>query len=336
VAHSPLCSPWLRKRRQESPNVVTAVLGMARMGNKSICHTKFRKVPNRPWGASAVLALAIGALTPTAGYAWTSVGEYRNFPATLIVPQVTSTDGFWFTPNTQPFQGVAPMMNKAPTAHPTTRQSQFSGTYSKMITQELGIQLSDGLERDDRLGAKSVSGAQNFNALLQYEAYRSPRDSPHEFVLSFQVEQSFGSTGDKNLKSYQRSFTQPGITFAKGFGDLPISYLQPLAITGFTGYQFGEGGASSSPKGNQVNAGFSVQYSIPYLVSKVARVDLPGWLRGMTPMIEMLYATSSGNGHASTTLKVAPGVSYSPRIVAWSWRSRPRYQPTRPPAVVGG
>jgi hypothetical protein len=285
---------------------------MAHMSNKSIRHAKLRKVPNLRWSASAVLALAIGALTPTAGYGWTSVGEYRNFPATLIVPQITATDGFWFNPSTQPFQGVAPMMGMAPTANATTRQSQFPGTYSKMITERLGIQFSDRFEQNDRLGTSSVRGAQNFAALLQYEAYRSPRDSPHEFVLSVQLRQSFGSTGNENLKGYNRSFTQPGITFAKGFGDLPISYLQPLAITGFTGYQFGEGGAAASAKGNQISVGLSVQYSIPYLVSKAAPVVLPGWLRGMTPMIEMLYATPSGNSHQSRTLKIAPGFSYSP------------------------
>jgi hypothetical protein len=277
---------------------------MGRMRNKSNRHPIFRKVPKHRRGASAVLAFAVAALTPAAGYAWTSVGEYRNFPATLIVPQVTSTDGFWFTPSTQPFDGMKSM--------DTTRQTQFPLTNSKMITEQLGIQLSDGLERDDRLDTSSTSGAQNFSALLQYEAYRSPRLSPHEFVMSVQLEQNFGGTGDPNLKGYQRSFTQPGITFAKGFGDLAISYLQPLAITGFTGYQFGEGGASGSTKGNQVTAGFSVQYSILYLVSKVARVDLPGWLSRMTPMIEMLYTTPSGDSHASTTLKFAPGVSYSP------------------------
>ena len=281
------------------------------MCNKLIRHAKLRKVPNRRWSASAVLTLAIGALTPTAGYAWTSIGEYRNFPATLIVPQVTSTDGFWFTSTTQPFQGVAPMMGMAPTSGTTTRQSAFSGTYSKMITEELGIQLSGGLERDNRLGTSSVSGAQNVSALLQWEAYHTSRDSPHEFVLSLQIEQSLGSTGNKNLKGYPGRFTQPSITFAKGFGDLPISFLQPLAITGFTGYQFGEGGATLA-KGNQFNVGLSVQYSIPYLVSKaVPGVNLPWWLREITPMIEMLYTTGSASGHGPATLNIAPGFSYS-------------------------
>ena len=117
VANSPLCPPWLGKRRREKPRTSSPQSwGMARMGNKSIRHAKLRKVPHLRWSASVVLALAIGALTPTAGYAWTSVGEYRDFPANLILPQVTSTDGFWFTPMTQPFQGVAPMMGMAPTS----------------------------------------------------------------------------------------------------------------------------------------------------------------------------------------------------------------------------
>ena len=103
----------------------------------------------------------------------------------------------------------------------------------------------------------------------------------------------------------------PFQTTSKRLSDSNISFLQPLAITGFAGYQFGEGGTSSA-KGNQVNAGLSVQYSIPYLVSKaVPGVDLPWWLRGMTPMIETFYTTPSAYGHGTATLNIAPGFSYS-------------------------
>jgi hypothetical protein len=249
----------------------------------------------RRFGISAVLLLAISVLTSTA-HAYTDAGD-RIFPANLILPQVTSTDAVWITPGTQPFEGVAAMN--------PTRQSVFPVTYSKLITEQLGIQVSDGIAREDRLGASSLDGAQNLDVLLQYELIHDPS---HEFILSFQIEQNVGRTGDKSLKTYQQSFTQPGVTFAKGLGDLPndYKYLRPLAIIGFTGYQIGEGGP------NQVTVGAGVQYSIPYLVSKVTSVDLPRLLRGMTPMIEMLYMTPSGRGRgANTTLEVAPGVSYS-------------------------
>ena len=55
---------------------------------------------------------------------------------------------------------------------------------------------------------------------------------------------------------------------------------------------------------NMVNAGFSVQYSIPYLVSKVANVDLPSFLRGMTPMIEVMFSHAGGT---QTTARDDPG-----------------------------
>ena len=264
------------------------------MSTQYTCHTNHWHSTDRRRSVSAILALAICGLTPTAGYAYTAAGD-RNFPANLILPQVAPSDAIWIPFSTQPFDA-------AKMADPT-RETSFTGTYSKTITERLGIQFSDGLAREDRLGTSSLTGAQNFDVLLQYETILDPS---HEAVLSVQVEHNFGQTGDKNLNSYQQSFTQPAVTFAKGFGDLPIGYWRPLAITGFTGYQIGEGGP------NKVNAGFSVQYSMPYLVSKVANIDLPPFLRGMTPMVEVLYSAPAGPSRGgSQTLEVAPGVSYS-------------------------
>jgi hypothetical protein len=181
----------------------------------------------------------------------------------------------------------------------------FTGTYSKLITERFGIQLKDGLGWLHRLRTSSVTGAQNFVGQLQYEMILDP---PHEFLLSVQVGHEFGGTGDQSVGSPKQSATQPAITFAKGLGDLPIGYWRPLAITGFTGYQIAEG----APRPDMINAGFSVQYSMPYLVSKVANVDLPSFLLGMTPITEVMFNTPAGPSHGQRTMSlVAPGVSYS-------------------------
>jgi hypothetical protein len=188
----------------------------------------------------------------------------------------------------------------------TTRQTDFTGTYSKLITEQLGIQLEYGLTHLDRLGDSSVTGTQNFHALLQYETILDPE---HEFLLSVQVDREFGATGDQRVGSSNKSATQPGITFGKGLGDFPIGYWRPLAITGFAGYQIGEGART-----NVFQAGVSVQYSIPYLLSKVANVDLPPFLRGMTPITEVWFTTPVGHVSdqgTNTTLVVAPGIGYS-------------------------
>jgi hypothetical protein len=267
------------------------------MKNRSTRHQNRRRGAYHCWRISGVLALAIAVLTPTASNAYTAAGD-RNFSAQLILPQIGPTDALWVPIRTQPMEAVNP--------EKTTRQTDFTGTYSKLITEQLGIQLEYGLTHLDRLGDSSVIGTQNFHALLQYETILDPE---HEFLLSVQVDREFGATGDQRVGSSNKSATQPGITFGKGLGDFPIGYWRPLAITGFAGYQIGEGART-----NVFQAGVSVQYSIPYLLSKVANLDLPPFLRGMTPITEVWFTTPVGHVSdqgTNTTLVVAPGISYS-------------------------
>jgi hypothetical protein len=267
------------------------------MAYRSTCHQDRRRGPHCCWGVSGVLALVIAALIPTAGSAYTAAGD-RNFPAQLILPQIGPTDALWLPIDTQP-------MEAAKLKDPT-RETNFTGTYSKLITEQLGIQLEYGLTHLDRLLACPVTGAQNFHALLQYETILDP---DHEFLLSVEIEHEFGGTGDPGVGSDKHGATTPGVNFGKGLGDLPIGYWRPLAITGFAGYEIGEG-----PRTNLFETGISIQYSMPYLVSKVTNVDMPEFLRGITPMTEMFFTTPVSHvtrQGTNTTLVVAPGVSYS-------------------------
>jgi hypothetical protein len=263
------------------------------MKNKSTHHRNYHRYHLS--NISNIVTLAMIGLTPTAVNAYTAAGD-RNFPAQLVLPQIGPTDALWIPISTMPMEALK-------TTDPT-RNNSFEGTYSKLITEELGIQLGDGLVHQNRLHASKVTGAENFTAVLQYETILDP---PHEFLLSVQVAHEFGGTGDQIVGSEKSGATTPGVTFGKGLGDLPIGYWRPLAITGFAGYEIGEGART-----NVFQAGFSVQYSIPYLVSKVANVDLPAFLRGMTPITEVSFTTPvvSGQG-ANTTLVVAPGFIYS-------------------------
>jgi hypothetical protein len=245
--------------------------------------------PYHCWGISGVLALAVTGLTPTIASAYTAAGD-RNFPAQLLLPQIGPTDSLWVPIMTQP---MYPELNNG-----QTRGTSVTGTYSKLITERLGIQLEYGASTIDRLGASSVTGPQNFHALLQYEPFL---DLEHEFLLSIQVDHEYGGTGTQSAGiSEKHGATTPGLTFGKGLGDLPIGYWRPLAITGFAGYQVGNGSRASMATG-----GFSVQYSMPYLLSKVGNVEMPAFLRGMTPMTEVTF-----NGQQKMNF-VAPGFSYS-------------------------
>jgi hypothetical protein len=70
--------------------------------------------------------------------------------------------------------------------------------------------------------------------------------------------------------------------------------------------------ADTAPRPNVVNNGFSVQYSIPYLESKVQNLELPDLIRGLTPMTEVLFTAPAGRSYGTrATALIAPGVSYA-------------------------
>src|SRR5947207_6653542 len=113
-----------------------------------------RKSPYQSWGTISVLTLAMVGLTPTTGTAYTAAGD-RNFPAQLLLPQIGPTDSLWVPIMTQP---VYPELN-----NDETRGTSITGTYSKLITERLGIQLEYGASRIDRRNTSSITGAQNFH-----------------------------------------------------------------------------------------------------------------------------------------------------------------------------
>ena len=59
--------------------------------------------------------------------------------------------------------------------------------------------------------------------------------------------------------------------------------------------------------------GIAVEYSIPYLQSKVRAFDLPDVLRGMTPLVETFVVTTAtrNRGGNRTSAIFGPGFNYS-------------------------
>src|SRR4249919_181527 len=102
--------------------------------------------------------------------------------------------------------------------------------------------------------------------------------------------------------------TTPRVYYGKGLGDLNIGYWRPLAVSGFVGYQASDG----APRPDLISTGFVVEYSIPYLRSKVQSVDMPELFRGMTPMTEVLFTFPAGRSFgARTTALIAPGLNFA-------------------------
>jgi hypothetical protein len=241
--------------------------------------------------AAIAFAAVCALLAPAAAVAYTAVGD-RVFPATVLLPQAAPGDALYVTPSTRPVPGGD--------------FTNLTTTLDKTLTERFGIGIQDGYNWVGRKEASTLVGWQNLMAYVKYEAILDP---PHEFLFSIGAAHEFSSTGTRRVGAASNGATRvPTVFFAKGLGDLPIGYLRPLALQGFTTYQLSSG--SSRP--DNFMAGLAVEYSIPYLQSKVKAFDLPDLLRGMTLLVETLIVTPTRNrGRTTTAAVVAPRIAYS-------------------------
>ena len=113
--------------------------------------------------------------------------------------------------------------------------------------------------------------------------------------------------------------TQPTAYTGKGFGDLPIGLLRPLAITGELGYQIQDVKINSTGDNlggtNAVNAGLSIQYSMPYLKAQVRDFGFPEFVNRLFPIVELTWSAPVNSPiSAPTQFTIAPGVIYVARF----------------------
>jgi hypothetical protein len=246
--------------------------------------------------AMPCLAVAIACAAADNANAYTASGD-RNFPATLILPQLAPGDEFYLNYNMLPLSGSG--------AGTANRASNFTAVYGKTITDNLGIFLEENYTGIGVEGAGTKWGWQNQDGSIKYLAINN---IDHEFIMTLGLDRETGGTGATKVGSSPSGATGPQLYFGKGLGDLDIGYLRPLAVTTFSAVSL----ADTAPRPDIVNNGFTVEYSIPYLQSKVEAFDLPEMVRHMTPMTEVLFTAPVGRAYgAHPTALVAPGISYA-------------------------
>jgi hypothetical protein len=247
------------------------------------------------WWVWLVVGGLYGGAWAQAVFAYTAAGD-RTFPATLLLPQGAPSDEIYLTIYTLPQAGSA--------LGDARRNTNLSLIYSKTITDRLGISIEETYSRVGRVGADAVSGWQNLDLELKYLALT---DLPHEALLTLGLEREV-ATGAARVGASTTGATTPRIYFGKGAGDLDIGMLRPLAVTGHTGFQFSDGG----PHPDRIIGGVAIEYSIPYLQSKVGDFNLPEPFRAMTPITEIAFTTPAGRSYGQrTTLLIGPGISYA-------------------------
>jgi hypothetical protein len=171
--------------------------------------------------------LAIALVPLGEGVAHEIVGN-RFFPATLSIDDPGVNDELSF-----------PTVSNFKTGDdPPFRQRDFSGEFSKRITEAFAISIGSTYSSFGPPGGPTGIGANGFQNLETTFKYRLFKNPEHEFVMSVGLSVEWGGTGAQSVGAEPFNVYTPTLYFGKGFGDLPdtLSWIRPVAITGQVGY----------------------------------------------------------------------------------------------------
>ncbi|MBR0850121.1 hypothetical protein JQ543_20390 [Bradyrhizobium diazoefficiens] len=202
---------------------------------------------------------------------------------------------------------------------PSLRQRDFSGEFSKRITEAFAISLGATYSSLGRPGGPTGLGAQGFQNLETMFKYRLFKDPVHEFVMSVGLSIEWGGTGTDVVGADPFNTYTPTLFFGKGFGDLSdtLSWLRPVAVTGQVGYAIpgrtstttlgidpgtGDVTADTEFHPRVLNWGGTIQYSMPYLKASVVDLGLPDAINRLIPLVEFNLQTPVANTLTSGTL----------------------------------
>jgi len=132
--------------------------------------------------------------------------------------------------------------------------------------------------------------------------------------MSVGVQRVFARTGANGsngavLDNDDSSSTAPTLYFGKGFGDLPIGLLRPLALTGELSYSIADKKLKVDETGTPINNGISngwsggltLQYSMRYLSSQVKDYGFPAWVNRLTPLVELSWSSPASKPTTAVT-----------------------------------
>jgi len=203
---------------------------------------------------------------------------------------------------------------------PTGASNQLGWEYDKRITDNFGFALNEGYSWLTQPAAKTANGWQSLVVTLKYKPYVS---AEHEFMLSVGVQRVFAGVGAQGpngaaLGNDPSSSTVPTVYFGKGFGDIPVGWLRPFAVTGELGYQIADEKLKVTPTGfnngisNGWTGGLSLQYSIRYLSTQVKDYGLSDFVNKLTPVLELTWSSPASKPTQDVTqYLLGAGVNYT-------------------------
>jgi hypothetical protein len=235
----------------------------------------------------------------------------RFFPATLAIDDPCVNDEL-----------SLPTVDSFKTGDvPPARETDVSVEVSKRITETFGVSINSTWTHLNQPGSPSVSGFQNLESTFKYQFLTVPE---HEFVMSAALVLDWGHTGALGVGAETFTTYMPTLYVGKGFGGLPdtMGWARPFGVTAQVGYAIPSSSSSVivDPDTGDVSVdlhpqflryGFTLQYSMPYLKSSVADLQLPDFFNHLIPIVEANFQTPVANNFNTgigTTGTVNPGV----------------------------
>lgn len=234
------------------------------------------------------LALAVAALTlaiaPQA-HAHGFAGN-RFFPGTIAVEDPAVADEL-----------------ALPTISSQDGETEYEIEWGKRITPNFGIAF----------GGAYVDGqdAQGWSNLVTGLKYQFLTDAESETILSAGLEVEWGGTGDHSVAE-DTTTVVPTFYFGHGFGRASAEWARPFAVTGSLGYAMPANHQDETP--DVVEAGFTLQYSLPYLSAHVRDHGWPDWVNQLTPLVEVAVERPT-SGDEGLTGTINPGILWTGRHV---------------------
>ena len=266
-----------------------------RQGRQSMKNRSFDQ-ENRIFVTTMLVATMFSSIASVSAHAHGFAGA-RFFPPTIQTEDPFGADELAF-PTVSTFKGPGT---------PAVRQSTVGFEFDKMILPQLALGVSEGWRHQAPESGSSTSGFDNVSLSAKYQLWEN---GPNEAVFSVGTEWEVGGTGTASIGADSTSTWTPTIYFGKGLGDLPdaLGYARPFALTGTFGQTFP---TSASP--NNLEWGFALEYSLPYLQSQVKDIGLPAPFKNMIPLVEFSFESPENRGGGATTGTINPGILWETR-----------------------
>ena len=282
------------------------------------------------FGAVTVLATGLALICGSARLQAHGFEGDRFFPPTIATDDPFATDEFSVSAST--FNNPAASDGSLP----KIREVDVTSELDKEIFPKFALGVAGtytNLDPQHNVGP-SQDGFQNVSFSAKYQVYENPA---HEFIFSLGGEIDLGDTGASEIGVDTFSTYTPTLYYGKGFGDLPnaLKYLKPLALTGTVGWAIP--GHQMNPDGSynseQLQWGFALEYSLPYLQQHVEDVGLPHPFANFIPLVEFSMSTPLNHDGGPTTGTINPGVLWETQNVQAGVEAQIPVNPTTGPNV---